>query len=465
MAGNDTYGQSTDSLSPSDSIIVDGSESTSGVVHVEEFGASGSVDVYREVDTDNSGSYDVSSVVESAQQSLFSIDNDIRVAEHDSSRIRIENTDSTEITAWVIGFETTPVLKRKTDIESSNIVSFATPQKNIVESGETLDVDVELLNNGNSFGELDVELVATDRFDDTTVLDTDTVSLHSGEQTSLTLSYTPTISDVGLYDVFVQTDDVVSTESSVRVIDSGAVFKVQIDNVSTSTPIEGETVNVDAVVENIGSSDGSKDVTLATAGTVVDTAQSVSVQSGGSKTVTLSYTTQDGDVGTQYLVVSTEDSSTHTDVDVVDAVTFFDVSITSVSPQSIEVGDVVTVGVDVSNVGNSSGTQDISLLVDGNVVDTVGGVSVDAGSTVSKTLSYTASSAGTDTIVVTLDDGIVVQKETVNSSSGGGGGSSNLSDAQQLALTGHSARTIESESGVTASNAQMLYITESNNGN
>ena len=463
MAGNDTYAQSTDSLSPSDSIIVDGSESISGVVHVEEFGASGSVDVYREVDTDNSGSYDVSSVVESAQQSLFSIDNDIRVAEHDSSRIRIENTDSTEITAWVIGFETAPTLTRETDIESSNIVASATPQTTRVESGETLDVDVELLNNGNSFGNSVVELVATDRFGNDIVLDDDTISLYSGENTSLTLSYTPTISDVGLYDVFVQTDDVVSTESSVRFLQSDAVFYVQIDNVSTSTPIEGETVNVDAVVENIGSSDGSKDVTLATAGTVVDTAQSVSVQSGGSKTVTLSYTTQDGNVGTQHLVVSTEDASDYVPIDVVDGVSSFELSIISVSPQPINNGDTVTIDVDVSNVGNSAGTQDIQLFVDGVLEHTVAGVSVDAGTTVSKTVSYTASETGTDTIVVASDDGIVVQKETVNSSSGGGGGS-NLSDAQQLALTGHSARTIESESGVSASNAQMLYIMENNNG-
>jgi hypothetical protein len=460
MANNSTYGTSTASLPAGDSIIIDGSDSETGVVHIEEFGATGSVDVYREVDTDNTGSYDVSSVVETETDSLFSTDNDIRVAEHDSSRIRILNTDSTPITVWAIGFETPPTLTRNTGIESSNIVASATPQTTRVESGATLDVDVELLNNGNSFGDSVVELVATDRFGNDIVLDDDTVSLYNGEHTSLTLSYTPTDSDVGLYDVFVRTDDTTSTESSVRFLQSDAVFYVQIDSVATNTPVEGDTVDVDVVVENIGGSDGSKDVSLFVGGSAVDTVSSVSVQTGNSKTVTLSYTTQD--VGTQSLVASTEDASDHVSIDVVDGVSSFELSITSVSPQPIENGDTVTIDVDVSNVGNSNGTQDIQLFVDGVLEDTVSGVSVDARTTVSETLSYTTSETGTDKIVVASEDGMVVQTETVNSGSGGGG-SSDLSDAQQLALTGHSARTIESESGVSASDAQMLYIMENNN--
>ena len=93
-----------------------------------------------------------------------------------------------------------------------------------------------------------------------------------------------------------------------------ADFTATID--STNAPItEGETLTVDATVENTGTANGTQTVTLSTNGTEREST-TLSLNSSESQSVTLNWSTSNGDDGSYTATVETADDSATTSVDV-----------------------------------------------------------------------------------------------------------------------------------------------------
>ncbi|WP_176765190.1 CARDB domain-containing protein [Halovenus aranensis] len=131
---------------------------------------------------------------------------------------------------------------------------------------------------------------------------------------------------------------------------------------------EGETVTIEAEIENAGEGVGDVPVTLLDwEGNPVDSTlvnvSSAGLASGESKTVQLSWDTTgvlDGDINTDNVTVVASGNENPTAVTVEDKSAFFDVGIQSVD-DGVEEGETVTVNVSVENTDNAPDTQTLWL--------------------------------------------------------------------------------------------------------
>ncbi|WP_250864818.1 CARDB domain-containing protein [Halorientalis regularis] len=136
---------------------------------------------------------------------------------------------------------------------------------------------------------------------------------------------------------------------------------------STNSPVtEGETLTVDATVENTGSGDGLQTVTLTVDGQVEDSAQ-ISLSGGESTDVTFEWQTTAGDAGDRTVSVNTATQDAQTSVTVDPAPSpdppNFQVSNLQ-APSDATVGDTITVSADVENTGDQQDTQTVAFGVD-----------------------------------------------------------------------------------------------------
>jgi PGF-CTERM protein len=159
--------------------------------------------------------------------------------------------------------------------------------------------------------------------------------------------------------------DYVETRRTVTVDVSG--FAVTLD--STNSPVEeGETLTVDATVENTGETQETQTVTLSIAGAVRDSAN-VTLSPGDSQSVALSWTTGSGDAGDYTARVDSDDDSDSTPVSVETvARPNFSVAITSTN-SPIDEGETLNASVTVTNTGDLQGTQTVALSVAGTQRD------------------------------------------------------------------------------------------------
>ncbi|MEF8814606.1 MAG: S8 family serine peptidase [Halovenus sp.] len=187
-----------------------------------------------------------------------------------------------------------------------------------------------------------------------------------------------------------------------------AQFDVTVD--ATNSPVtEGETLEVDATVENTGEATDSQTITLDVDG--VRDATDVTLAGGESQTVTLEWTTGTGDAGEYSAAVFSEDDTDSTGVTVREAAAFT-ISLTETNSPVIE-GDTLTVDATIENTGAEADTQSITLGVDGErdstTVTLAGGesqtVTLEWATVAGDNGSYTATVASdddTDTIDVTV---------------------------------------------------------------
>jgi hypothetical protein len=216
--------------------------------------------------------------------------------------------------------------RRRRDVESASAsfdslfrVTIQSTNEPVAE-GNTLDVTAEVENIGNASGSQTVTLDVAGA-----QRDSQTVTLDAQETTTITLSWTTSQGDAGTYTATVDVGD--DTDGvAVEIVDA-AVFDVSIQStdvetppasldpafvvtsLSTNSPItEGETLFVDATIENIGADVGFSIPTLEIDGTTEDST-SVQLVSGGVQTVTLQWSTTSGEVGPhEARVETTEDS-------------------------------------------------------------------------------------------------------------------------------------------------------------
>jgi hypothetical protein len=182
---------------------------------------------------------------------------------------------------------------------------------------------------------------------------------------------------------------------------SSANFDVTID--STNSPVtEGETLTADVTVENTGGEQATQTVSLTVGGTVRDSVD-VTLDAGGSTTETLEWATGEGDEGDYTVTVGSEDDTETRSVSVVSGANF-EVTIDDTNSPVTE-GETLTADVTVENIGDGSGTQQVSLGVGGSERDSTE-VSIAGGDSTTETLEWetTSGDAGSYTLTVESED-------------------------------------------------------------
>ncbi|PGF14333.1 hypothetical protein CP556_21480 [Natrinema sp. CBA1119] len=170
-----------------------------------------------------------------------------------------------------------------------------------------------------------------------------------------------------------------------------ATFDVSI--AETNSPVvAGETVEITAEVGNIGDAPGKKSIALDVGSkTNVDT-QTASLASGESEKVTLTYETEENDIGKQEVVVHSANGSASTTINVTEPSTpaSFDVTIDDTTSPVIA-GNSLDMTVTVTNTGDLQGVKDIKLLVNGSVVTVEEDVTLAGGANTTLTFNYDTS--------------------------------------------------------------------------
>ncbi|MFC4246060.1 CARDB domain-containing protein [Natribaculum luteum] len=160
-----------------------------------------------------------------------------------------------------------------------------------------------------------------------------------------------------------------------------ATFDVKKTTLSDTKIEAGESVDVKAIVENVGDVSGTFTAELIVDGEVVDE-QDVDVDAGESETVTFTQTFDSP--GTHTIAVN--DASAGELVVTGPPPAEFDVTDATLSDTEIEAGESADVTATVENVGGQLGTFTAELIVDGEVVDEK---SVTIGTGTEKTVSFT----------------------------------------------------------------------------
>jgi len=105
MAVNDSLATASQGVADGSDFTVDGSSTGTGAAQIVEMGGTAAGDVYREVDIDGDGTYEVSVKVGSFSGSWHSQDNTFRVSQSQNSRIRVNNTSGGGADYFAAGFE------------------------------------------------------------------------------------------------------------------------------------------------------------------------------------------------------------------------------------------------------------------------------------------------------------------------------------------------------------------------
>jgi hypothetical protein len=223
--------------------------------------------------------------------------------------------------------------------------------------GEKVVVETVVTNTGGAVGTQTVSLAVGGQQQASTA-----VTLDPGESGSVAFNYTLTPTDAPDQDLTVSTGNATATRT--LTVTQQPFFDVELVSLPAAVAVDAQ-LSVAATVTNTGGTAETQPVTLAVDGEQV-TAREVTLAGGANETVTFDYTPTAADTPELALAVSTVDATATGSVAVTDAA-FFEVSVPSV-PASATVGESVTVETLVTNVGDTAGTQSVTLAVDGEQV-------------------------------------------------------------------------------------------------
>ncbi len=182
---------------------------------------------------------------------------------------------------------------------------------------------------------------------------------------STVVRFTRSFSSSGRYSVSVFTPDH-SRSATLSVEARPAYFYVGSVSVSPSPPFNvGTTATFSAAIENRGDEAGTKPVWLEIDGSRVRET-TLTLRPGQSETVRFNYTFSSS--GRYTARIRSPDDSSFTDVIVQARPAYFQVSSCSI-PSSANVNQSVSFSARITNTGESSGSQYIRLIIDGNRVD------------------------------------------------------------------------------------------------
>jgi hypothetical protein len=229
--------------------------------------------------------------------------------------------------------------------------------------------------------------------------------------------------------------------SDSRTVQPAAVFEVSID--STNSPVtEGETADVTASIENIGETQGTQTVELiigdVESGRTLEDDSQLTLDSGESQQVVLSWDIGQADLGIYDATVTSEDDSDLASINVEEAPANFDVAIDTTNSPVVE-GETVVVTATFTNTGDQQGTQTITATA-GSLGSITRTVTLDGGESRTETFPVptSAGDAGTYTITVESENDTATTGVTVEEEDNGGTGSSpvdGISDELWTAVT------------------------------
>ena len=258
----------------------------------------------------------------------------------------------------------------------------------VVEEGETVEIEYTITNEGGEPGTQDIELFVDEDRED---IEPD-IELGVGETFSNTFEYETEDDDVPEITVRVgSADDDASAVVAVQREDA-ELADVTISLGETQVVV-GETTQatVTATYDDGSSQDVTNEATIESDNPDVATVSGTTVTAESAGEVTLSAEFSDGGV--------TRADSTDLTVDSLDTEEFT-VNIDDV-PEMVEEGDTVTVEYTVANEGDRPGTQDIELVIDGTQETVELGVELGPGDTFSGTFTYVV--GGDDIPELTLE--------------------------------------------------------------
>lgn len=240
------------------------------------------------------------------------------------------------------------------------------PETTTIDVGETVNISVDVENDGNATGTQDIDLTVVDDAGNITTSESQELSLDAGETQTVTFQDVPTDDlDPGEYEHIVESDDdMVSGDITVS---GDPVFQLSNLDPETATIAAGEEFTVSVDVENEGTATGTADITLR----IVDEAgnsslsetQNVSLDGGEATTVTFENVSTDAlDPGEYEYVVESEDDELRGDLTVTEPATF---AVSNLDPATVtvDIGERFDVAADIENTGTTPETQEIIVTV------------------------------------------------------------------------------------------------------
>ena len=192
--------------------------------------------------------------------------------------------------------------------DGTNFVVSINDTNSPITEDDTLEVEVIVENTGSETGSQKIYLNTSDG----TQRDVETVGLDPGASISRNLTWDTESDAPGQYEIDVSSED----DSSARTVRVKEVSEFDVEVDSVNEPIrEGDTLEVEATVENTDRSEDTQEIELEVDGSVRDSG-TLSLNGGNSGLVTLEWETDAGDAGEYEANVTSETDTESTDVDV-----------------------------------------------------------------------------------------------------------------------------------------------------
>lgn len=260
------------------------------------------------------------------------------------------------------------------------------PTDATVDRGDTVTVSADIANVGDQQGTTDVFLTITNSSGEVVNV-SDTATVQSGSQTSVSFNADTSALDAGNYTHAISADG--DTESGNLTVLATQPPTFEVSNLSApSSATTGDTINVSADVTNTGDSGGTKVVEFRFGGNVL-ASQNLTLLSGQTDQVDFTIDTSGVTPGTYTHGVFTPDDNQTATINITGQADF---QVSNLSaPSSAVQGDTVNVTADITNDGSVSGTQTVEFRFGGSVLAT-STVSLNAGAT--QEVSFTADTSG-----------------------------------------------------------------------
>ncbi|GAB3023410.1 CARDB domain-containing protein [Natronobiforma cellulositropha] len=304
-------------------------------------------------------------------------------AEVDDTDITLDGEDNTttELTlenAEAGSFNVTVSSEDDSATETATVLTEASYEIDALEAdnvtqGETLTVNATVTNTGDVNGTARINATLGDNEN------TEEVDLEPSETKTASIDLETTGIEPGEVTVEVDVDG--ETKTTNATIHSSAFYAVE-DLTVNDTVVGGESLTVEALINNTGTADGDRQaVTLEVDGEEVDTTNST-LDGNADQTVELTWDETDEHSGDNVTVLlSSEDTDASATVQVLEPA---NLSITSVGTDNVTQGEPLEVQVGITNDGDVNATADVTATVES--VENTESVTVPGSETVSTTV-------------------------------------------------------------------------------
>ncbi|MFP3871806.1 MAG: CARDB domain-containing protein [Candidatus Natronoplasma sp.] len=223
---------------------------------------------------------------------------------------------------------------------------------------ENESVEVEYrVNNTGDFN--DTQTIALEVDDEQ--IDTNEVTLESGESYTDTFTWEPSENFIGENNVFVSSDDD-QDNISVTVLEEGIFYTEIID--SDEEVVEGESASVTSEITNTGNEEVTQDVSFVVYDqddVVYEDTETVTLQGEETSVEAFTWQTEEGEAGEYETVVASEGSEDRVNLTVLEDA-YFDLDIVDFDEEVLE-GDTAYVNFTVMNTGEVEGTKDVEISI------------------------------------------------------------------------------------------------------